>query len=442
MFLARYFVYLVGMDSAISVAGLGINWVIVLAFTCVILLVACCIFVFLLREGIHKQRLYDKFQGSVNEFIVVLSRRLEFLYGLPMYTSDPLFARLSSGNIFQDLLRSKDWSRMKLYFDEVEKHQNMSFVFSVEIDPTNANSDQSRVQWYEMKTVLDYVSVQEYRYICFIKNFTRENENRKERERIQVRLDNLLQNTGDFLWNFEVDDRRFRLLTPLMDEEHRVIPQSTGYVDIRKMMPESDYNLLDSVVNARVKDFHTYGSRGDPFETIKLRLYGADRAMVWYCFRCRLVNDEDNRLVLQGSARRMDMVLDNPVSDDDDKEAMLSAVLSFPDVRVLWADRNFTIQGCNQAFATDFQIVNPKDIYGKNLDAVLTSRILPHVSKIFSEVFDTGRSVAWKGGFLKENSLLMFNAVPLKSKDNVLHSVLGVYIVLDKSDFVEDEENV
>jgi hypothetical protein len=35
---------------------------------------------------------------------------------------------------------------MKLYFDEVEKHQNMSFVFSVEIDPTNANSDQSRVQ--------------------------------------------------------------------------------------------------------------------------------------------------------------------------------------------------------------------------------------------------------------------------------------------------------
>ena len=101
MFPARYFVYLVGMDSAISVAGLGINWVIVLAFTCVILLVACCIFVFLLREGIHKQRLYDKFQGSVNEFIVVLSRRLEFLYGLPMYTSDPLFARLSSGNIFQ-----------------------------------------------------------------------------------------------------------------------------------------------------------------------------------------------------------------------------------------------------------------------------------------------------------------------------------------------------
>ena len=145
-------------------------------------------------------------------------------------------------------------------------------------------------------------------------------------------------------------------------------------------------------------------------------------------------------------SRAMAMVTGKPYglvlleSGAEHVRAAIHAVI--PDVRVLWADRNFTIQGCNQAFATDFQIVNPKDIYGKNLDTVLTNRILPYVSKIFSEVFDTGRSVAWKGGFMKENSLLMFNAVPLKSKDNVLHSVLGVYIILDKSDFVEDEENV
>ena len=115
---------------------------------------------------------------------------------------------------------------------------------------------------------------------------------------------------------------------------------------------------------------------------------------------------------------------------------MLSAALSFPDVRVLWVDRNFTIQGCNQAFATDFQILSPNEIEGKNLDAVVTSRILPYISKIISEVFDTGRSVSWKGGFM------MFNAVPLKSTDNVLHSVLGVYMILDKGDFGEDVETV
>jgi len=426
--------------SSIPAESLGISWIVVLAFICAILLVACVIFIFLLRESVNKQKLYDRFPGSTNEFIIVFSRRLEFLYGLPMYVSDPLFKRLCTGNLFQDLLRPKDWARMKLFFDEAEKHQNMSFVFSVELESSSTHSEQNRMQWYEMKTFLEYDTVQEFRFVCFIRNFTRENENRRERERIQTRLDNLLQNTGDFLWDFDVDERRFRLLTPLMDEEHRVIPQSTGYVDIRKMMPETDYELLDSIVNARVKDFHTYGSRGDPFETFKVRLYGVDKTMVWYCFRCRLVNDDENRLVLQGSARRMDMVLDNPVSGDDDKDAMLSAVLSFPDVRVMWVDRNFTLQGCNQAFATDFQIMNPKDVYGKNLDAVVTSRILPNVSKIISDVFDTGKSVAWKGGFIKEGSLLMFNAVPLKSKDNVLHTVLGVYMVLDKGDFVDDVE--
>ena len=85
------------MDPTIPAANLGVNWLIVLAFVSVILLVACIIFIFLLRENVNRQKLYDKFTGNVNEFIVVFSRRLEFLYGLPMYISDPLFGRLSSG---------------------------------------------------------------------------------------------------------------------------------------------------------------------------------------------------------------------------------------------------------------------------------------------------------------------------------------------------------
>ena len=43
---------------------------------------------------------------------------------------------------------------------------------------------------------------------------------------------------------------------------------------------------------------------------------------------------------------------------------------------------------------------------------------------------------------MKENTLLMLNAVPLRSTDNVLHSVLGVYMILDKGDFGEDVDNV
>ena len=144
------------------------------------------------------------------------------------------------------------------------------------------------------------------------------------------------------------------------------------------------------------------------------------------------MTDEDNRLVLQGSARRMDMVLDNLVFGDD-KDAILSAALSFPDVRIFWVDRDFNIQGCNQSFAADYQIMNPREIYGKSLDSVVSSKILPYMSKILSEVFDTGRSAAWKGSLSER--LLMLNAVPIRSKDNITHTTLGVYMVLDKNDF-------
>ena len=46
------------MDKTLPVADLGMDWVIVLAFLCVIFLVAFFIVVFLLREGIKKQQLY------------------------------------------------------------------------------------------------------------------------------------------------------------------------------------------------------------------------------------------------------------------------------------------------------------------------------------------------------------------------------------------------
>ena len=43
------------MDKTLPVADLGMDWVIVLAFLCVIFLVAFFIVVFLLREGINQE---------------------------------------------------------------------------------------------------------------------------------------------------------------------------------------------------------------------------------------------------------------------------------------------------------------------------------------------------------------------------------------------------
>ena len=59
-------------------------------FLSIVLLLSTVICVMLLRDNRNKQMLYKRFEGNLNEFIVVLSQKMEFLYGLPMFMSDPL----------------------------------------------------------------------------------------------------------------------------------------------------------------------------------------------------------------------------------------------------------------------------------------------------------------------------------------------------------------
>ena len=411
---------------------------IVWAFISVMLFISTVICVMLLRDSRNKQRLYQRFENNLNEFIVVLSQKMEFLYGLPTFMWDPLFYQLSHGRSFSEVLGVSSWNRMKSYFDEIEKHLDMPFLFSL-LSDYKGDAEGAKSLWYEMRVSLDRVNAEEFYYVCFIRNISRENESRREKEMLQERFDSLLQNTGDFLWSFDVEDRSMKLLTPMMDDEHRVIPQSVGYVDIHKMMPEGDYALLDSVLNDRVKDYRNFGFRGDPFETIKVRFYGPEKSLVWYGLRGKLCMDENDRLVLQGTARRMDVVLDNSVlGGTQEKEALLPAALAFLDIRMFWMDRDYKILGCNQAFATDFQIVNPREIYGKSLNQVVSRDFLPYISRGVREIFNTGRSISWKGRIGKKDHIFMYNAVPLKNESNKVQSVLSVYLVLDQEDLDEN----
>ena len=411
---------------------------IVWAFISVMLFISTVICVMLLRDSRNKQRLYQRFENNLNEFIVVLSQKMEFLYGLPTFMWDPLFYQLSHGRSFSEVLGVSSWNRMKSYFDEIEKHLDMPFLFSL-LSDYKGDAEGAKSLWYEMRVSLDRVNAEEFYYVCFIRNISRENESRREKEMLQERFDSLLQNTGDFLWSFDVEDRSMKLLTPMMDDEHRVIPQSVGYVDIHKMMPEGDYALLDSVLNDRVKDYRNFGFRGDPFETIKVRFYGPEKSLVWYGLRGKLCMDENDRLVLQGTARRMDVVLDNSVlGGTQEKEALLPAALAFPDIRMFWMDRDYKILGCNQAFATDFQIVNPREIYGKSLNQVVSHDFLPYISRGVREIFNTGRSISGKGRIGKKDHIFMYNAVPLKNESNKVQSVLSVYLVLDQEDLDEN----
>ena len=132
---------------------------IVWAFISVMLLISTVICVLLLRDSRNKQRLYQRFDGCLNEFIVVLSQKMEFLYGLPTFMSDPLFMQLSHGRTFAEVLGVSSWNRMKSYFDEIEKHMEMPFLFSL-LSDVGGNADTAKSLWYEMRVSLDRVNAE------------------------------------------------------------------------------------------------------------------------------------------------------------------------------------------------------------------------------------------------------------------------------------------
>ena len=107
----------------------------------------------------------------------------------------------------------------------------------------------------------------------------------------------------------------------------------------------------------------------------------------------------------------------------------------FPDIRVFWVDPNYIVRGCNQAFVTDFQIMSPNDAIGKCLDAVVNQQALPMMMRALTEVFDTGRSVSWKGFFGNIGKGIMYNMVPIKGANGETVFVLGVSILFNQYDF-------
>ena len=61
------------------------NWTVAWSFLCCVLLVVSSVAILYIRDNREKQKLYRLFAGHMGEFIVVLSPKIEFLYGLPIF---------------------------------------------------------------------------------------------------------------------------------------------------------------------------------------------------------------------------------------------------------------------------------------------------------------------------------------------------------------------
>lgn len=406
----------------------SIDWAMASVAIGVLLVVVCLVCFMLLRDSRKKQKFYKRFGSSVTESIVVLTQQLEYLYSLPLYVEDPLFEKLIQGNSFQDILDPKDWARMRMFFEETEKHRGIPFLFSVKLDEKD-------VLWYELRCFIQHVSIAEYHYVCFLKNISREQEGRRERKNLQDNMDLILRTSGDFLWSMGVEKRLVKFLTPVFDEEIENLPRFTGGVELSRIMPEEDVALIEKLANSYVLEYKADRSiveKKKMFPPVKVRLYSRNNNLLWYNLRGMMDYDEDGGLVFKGVAKRLDLMLDNFVFDPEHNEnALFSAALSLPDLRVFWVDREFKILGANQCFANAFQVDDLASIQGKPLSSVAFSKPLLYFNKVLTEVFETGRRVSWKSEGDKLDCPMFFNVVPLKETGGVATQALCAYIRLD-----------
>jgi PAS domain-containing protein len=404
----------------------SVGLLIALSFVCFLVTTAFVISVLLIRDLLHKQKIYSNFSGFLSDFLVIISKEGRLIDASPSYISDPLYNLIMRKRSFKRVFSAPEYKRFSEYIRGLDAYPDIPFVFSQDAG--------DGLNWYEIRARQKQEG--DVHMVLLLKNVTLDVESRTQRDELKEKVDMLLQSTGDFLWSMDVDSRKFTFLTPLVDDEGRAIPRTQGVQDIRAMMPEEDYAFFDKHLNASIVEFRAKGQDFSETRGVRLRLEGENGKLDWYAFCGRLYTEENAKIVFRGSARRLDFQLETPVVEASAmSESTQVSALAFPDIRLFWIDRDYKICGCNQAFSLAFGSPIPEDIKGKRLLEVVRPRYFSLFHGVLSEVFEKGLSKSWKGAFGVGKRLLWFNAVPLKRPDGYTYRVLGVYLQLDENDF-------
>ncbi|WP_405342399.1 hypothetical protein [Fibrobacter sp.] len=403
-----------------------VGLLIAVSFVCFLVITAFVISVLLIRDLLNKQKIYSNFAGYLSDFLVIISKEGRLIDASPTFISDPLYDLILRQKSFKKVFSAAEFKRFSEYVRGLDAYPDIPFVFSQDMG--------DGLNWYEIRARQRQGG--DVHMVLLLKNVTLDVESRTQRDELKEKVDLLLQSTGDFLWSMDVDTRTFTFLTPLVDDEGRAIPRTQGVQDIRAMMPEDDYLFFDKHLNSRIVEFRAKGQDSSENRGVRLRLMGEDGNLDWYAFCGRLYTEENAKIVFRGSARKLDLQLEKPITEESEvSESTQVAALAFPDIRLFWIDRDYKICGCNQAFSLAFGSPIPKEIEGKRLLEVVRPRYFSLFHGVLSEVFEKGLSKSWKGPFGMGRRLLWFNAVPLKRDDGYTYRVLGVYLQLDENDF-------
>lgn len=173
----------------------------VLLFIGFALVVALAISHMLMRGLKEMQGAYSSFANHVDEFLLFMTREGFLMDATPKFIHDPLFEQICQKKSFGEILSAEEFSRFNEYLKGAESYPDIPFIFSFK--------GESDVRWYEMRAFLKKTFNSSY-WELLIKNVTLDVDSRNQRDRLQDNVDMLLQNTGDFLWSFDIDTRQLR----------------------------------------------------------------------------------------------------------------------------------------------------------------------------------------------------------------------------------------
>lgn len=397
-------------------------------FALFLALVAFVIAVLLYRDLRSRQSVFAYFSSNLDEFLVIMTKDGILHDVMPKYVDDPLYEQLCQNENFDSILSISDLNRLNDYIRGLDAYPDIPFIFSY--------NGESGLLWYELRAMF----LKDSNHLVYlIKNVTMDVESRNQRDLVQKNMDLLLQSTGDFLWNLDVEKRRFSLLTPISDDEGRVVPRSVGVQDIHTILSDADFAVFSKMVNARIVDFRSTGRDNDENRPIKLRLFGQAGRRVWYTLRCKVGYDENGRLMIKGSARRMDMSIESPVFNDACRDALLSSAFSFPDMNIFCLDREYRFVSCNLTFAMEHCFSDPKLIVGRRAKDVINTKYFTYLMGLCSSTFETGRPFSWKGPIDDTNKIIVLNVTPIKD-DNAVDRLICTYIYMSR-DAIEQAFN-
>ncbi|MCF0215285.1 MAG: PAS domain-containing protein [Fibrobacteraceae bacterium] len=412
----------------------GQAYFVLLLFVSFLLLAVIFTAISLIRSKRSLEMLYAKFPNYIGEFILVLSKNMDVLNLRPQFAEGPFFDELLQGRTLKEILDAKDWNLIKMNLEQFSKNPEREIVF-----PYRSGDD--RVEWFELRSVLRRVYIDDFQYVCFIKNITKEVELQKKLRNLQDNLDSVLKNTGDFLWKVDVEKRQFSFVTPLMDDDFHSIPQTVGRRDLYSIMPAEDSTLFEKAINERILNYHKFGKKGDPYASIKVRFRGSGNSWNWYALRGTICMDEDERLVFSGTARRLEFAYDYDADKSGANGSIYSAL--FPDARAFVVDRDFRFVSCNMQFALDNQLVDPEEIRGREIEEIVDNRLAQIYRRNLTNLFTYGKQISEKGciksPYDDQMKYYEFDVAPLAMEKGAVVQVICVQIIYDKSDFEKRE---